>query len=115
MWVNSWTCVVANRHATTPVSLNTAHNLLLISHPAESRRLSDYACLVSHTECVRYVVLMVSCLYREEESAGHFRKDFHIFFVPRKSLLCEKKLKVGGKTFCFLICLFCEICGKFNW
>ena len=30
---------------------------------------------------------------REEESAG-FRKEFHIFFVPRKSLLCERKLKV---------------------
>jgi len=35
---------------------------------------------------------MLHC--REEESGGHFRKDFHIFFVPRKSLLCEKKLKV---------------------
>jgi len=35
-------------------------------------------------------------LHREEDSGGRFRKDFHIFFVPRKSLLCEKKLKVSA-------------------
>ena len=42
------------------------------------------------------VVIFNGCFlvfHREEESAG-FRKEFHIFFVPRKSLLCEKKLKV---------------------
>lgn len=26
------------------------------------------------------------------------RKDYHIFFVPRRSVLCEKKLKVGFFT-----------------
>jgi len=30
---------------------------------------------------------------------GHFRKDFYIFFVPRKSLLCEKRLKVSDRVF----------------
>jgi hypothetical protein len=25
---------------------------------------------------------------------GGFRKEFHLFFVPRKSFLCEKALKV---------------------
>jgi len=34
---------------------------------------------------------------------GHFRKDFYIFFVPRKSLLCEKRLKVSDIGFFVLI------------
>lgn len=32
--------------------------------------------------------------FREEHKGG-FRKEYHIIFVPRKSLLCEKKLKVN--------------------
>lgn len=32
---------------------------------------------------------------REDRSRG-IRKDFHLFFVPRKSLLCEKRLKNKG-------------------
>ena len=36
--------------------------------------------------------------YREEESGGS-RKEFHIFFVPRKSLLCEKRLKVSSISY----------------
>ncbi|XP_064612161.1 vacuolar protein sorting-associated protein 33A-like [Liolophura sinensis] len=32
----------------------------------------------------------------QEEQKGGFRKDFHIIFVPRKSLLCEKRLKEAG-------------------
>ena len=27
---------------------------------------------------------------------GGFRREFHIFFVPRKSLLCERRLKELG-------------------
>ncbi|KAG1714266.1 Vacuolar protein sorting-associated protein 33A [Nymphon striatum] len=34
-------------------------------------------------------------VHKEEELGGQ-RKDFHIFFVPRKSLLCEKRLKELG-------------------
>ena len=40
-----------------------------------------------------------NCLYlinSREEEIGGFRKEFHIFFVPRKSLLCERKLKELG-------------------
>ncbi|XP_033123521.1 vacuolar protein sorting-associated protein 33A-like [Anneissia japonica] len=33
---------------------------------------------------------------REEEKVGGFRKEYHIFFVPGKSLLCENKLKELG-------------------
>ncbi|XP_071652634.1 vacuolar protein sorting-associated protein 33A-like, partial [Temnothorax longispinosus] len=33
------------------------------------------------------------CVYREE---GKRRKEFHLFFVPRKSLLCQKKLQNRG-------------------
>ncbi|ELT89435.1 hypothetical protein CAPTEDRAFT_101629 [Capitella teleta] len=32
----------------------------------------------------------------KEEEMGGFRKDFHLFFVPRKSFLCEKALKDLG-------------------
>ncbi|XP_052712538.1 vacuolar protein sorting-associated protein 33A-like isoform X1 [Crassostrea angulata] len=32
----------------------------------------------------------------QEEHKGGFRKEYHIIFVPRKSLLCEKKLKESG-------------------
>eukprot|EP00058_Branchiostoma_floridae_P026375 XP_002611866.1 hypothetical protein BRAFLDRAFT_123348 [Branchiostoma floridae] len=32
----------------------------------------------------------------KEEETGGSRKEFHIFFVPRKSLLCEQKLKELG-------------------
>ncbi|KAL5017366.1 hypothetical protein ScPMuIL_006955 [Solemya velum] len=31
-----------------------------------------------------------------EDQKGGFRKEFHIIFVPRKSLLCERKLKEMG-------------------
>ncbi|KAK3088447.1 hypothetical protein FSP39_019326 [Pinctada imbricata] len=32
----------------------------------------------------------------QEEHKGGFRKEYHIIFVPRKSLLCERKLKEMG-------------------
>ncbi|KAK3587055.1 hypothetical protein CHS0354_014922, partial [Potamilus streckersoni] len=32
----------------------------------------------------------------KEDQKGGFRKEYHIIFVPRKSLLCEKKLKESG-------------------
>ncbi|XP_052075554.1 vacuolar protein sorting-associated protein 33A-like isoform X1 [Mytilus californianus] len=32
----------------------------------------------------------------QEEQKGGFRKEYHIIFVPRKSLLCEKRLKDLG-------------------
>ncbi|XP_070555122.1 vacuolar protein sorting-associated protein 33A-like [Ptychodera flava] len=32
----------------------------------------------------------------KEEKLGGYRKEYHIFFVPRKSLLCEKRLKELG-------------------
>ncbi|XP_072028942.1 vacuolar protein sorting-associated protein 33A-like [Amphiura filiformis] len=33
---------------------------------------------------------------RTEEMQGRFRKEFHIFFVPQRTLLCEQKLKDLG-------------------
>ena len=39
-----------------------------------------------------------------EETKGGYKKEFHLIFVPRKSLLCEKKLKVF-LVFGFLFCL----------
>ncbi|KAL4223148.1 Vacuolar protein sorting-associated protein 33A [Mactra antiquata] len=39
--------------------------------------------------------LIASCVLKEENRGG-FRREFHIMFVPRKSLLCEKKLKELG-------------------
>ena len=38
--------------------------------------------------------------YSEERASG-FRKEFHLFFVPRKSQLCEKWLKVGYISPCY--------------
>nr|XP_002737715.1 PREDICTED: vacuolar protein sorting-associated protein 33A [Saccoglossus kowalevskii] len=35
-------------------------------------------------------------IHKEEELGTYHRKDFHLFFVPRKSLLCEKRLKELG-------------------
>lgn len=37
------------------------------------------------------------CHFSEETKGGQSRKEFYLLFVPRKSLLCEKKLKVSGK------------------
>jgi hypothetical protein len=42
--------------------------------------------------CCECNFTMITC-YREERASG-YRKEFHLFFVPRKSLLCEKWLKV---------------------
>ncbi|KAI0225757.1 Vacuolar protein sorting-associated protein 33A [Lamellibrachia satsuma] len=39
-------------------------------------------------------------VHREEEAVGCL-KEFHIFFVPRKSMLCENKLKELGVHGCF--------------
>lgn len=39
--------------------------------------------------------LVADNIYGEERSSG-YRKEFHLFFVPRKSLLCEKWLKNRG-------------------
>ena len=41
---------------------------------------------------LKFSILLVCC---SEEQSGLPRKDFHIFFVPRKSFLCEKRLKVN--------------------
>ncbi|XP_077995309.1 vacuolar protein sorting-associated protein 33A-like [Glandiceps talaboti] len=40
--------------------------------------------------------LVAQNIHKEEELGGYHRKDFHIFFVPRKSLLCERRLKELG-------------------
>ncbi|KAK0047696.1 vacuolar protein sorting-associated protein 33A isoform X1 [Biomphalaria pfeifferi] len=39
---------------------------------------------------------VAQCLLNEEIKGGAVRKEFHLLFVPRKSLLCEKKLKEKG-------------------
>ncbi|CAH1801545.1 unnamed protein product, partial [Owenia fusiformis] len=39
---------------------------------------------------------MIAQTVLKEEEIGGFRKEFHLFFVPRKSLLCERKLKELG-------------------
>ena len=41
-----------------------------------------------------YIFVTCDLYFCREEELGGFRKEFHIFFVPRKSLLCEKQLKV---------------------
>lgn len=46
--------------------------------------------------------------YREERASGR-KKEFHLFFVPRKSLLCEKWLKVGYISQC------CNWVGNISW
>ena len=40
--------------------------------------------------------IVADAIRRTEEASGRFHIEFHIFFVPRKSLLCEKKLTVCG-------------------
>ncbi|CAG2204838.1 VPS33A [Mytilus edulis] len=40
--------------------------------------------------------LIAQNLLQSEEQKGGFRKEYHIIFVPRKSLLCEKRLKDLG-------------------
>lgn len=53
---------------------------------------------------------MVDCVifyfFLSEERTSHPRKEFHLFFVPRKSLLCEKRLKVNFVLFKIFICKF---------
>ncbi|XP_052224605.1 vacuolar protein sorting-associated protein 33A-like isoform X2 [Dreissena polymorpha] len=39
--------------------------------------------------------LIASSLLKEDQRGG-FRKEYHIIFVPRKSLLCERRLKEAG-------------------
>jgi hypothetical protein len=41
-----------------------------------------------------------------EEDKGSSKKDFHIMFVPRKTILCERRLQVSNKT---LLVVTCEI------
>lgn len=48
------------------------------------------------------VSLFFSC--SEEMKGGYVRKEFYLLFVPRKSLLCEKKLKVS-RWYQFLYCI----------
>ncbi|XP_038056680.1 vacuolar protein sorting-associated protein 33A-like [Patiria miniata] len=40
--------------------------------------------------------IVADAIRRTEEAAGRFHMEFHIFFVPRKSLMCEKKLTELG-------------------
>ena len=40
--------------------------------------------------------IFFTCLFSEEQKGGLLRKEFYLVFVPRKSLLCEKKLKELG-------------------
>ncbi|KAK3771335.1 hypothetical protein RRG08_024291 [Elysia crispata] len=40
--------------------------------------------------------IIAQCLLNEEMKGGFVRKEFYLVFVPRKSLLCEKKLKEQG-------------------
>ncbi|XP_064620960.1 vacuolar protein sorting-associated protein 33A-like [Lineus longissimus] len=35
----------------------------------------------------------IAQIVNKEEELGGFRKDYHILFVPRKSLICERRLK----------------------
>ena len=44
----------------------------------------------------KIVFILLPFLYFREDQKGGFRKEYHIIFVPRKSLLCEKKLKEAG-------------------
>lgn len=41
---------------------------------------------------------------RTEEMQGRFRKEYHIFFVPQRTLLCEQKLKVRVWTLKSILC-----------
>lgn len=42
------------------------------------------------------MTIVADNIRKAEERPGRFRKEFHIFFVPRKSLLCERKLTELG-------------------
>ncbi|XP_071092847.1 vacuolar protein sorting-associated protein 33A-like isoform X1 [Haliotis cracherodii] len=43
-----------------------------------------------------HLMEMISQNILQEEQQGGFRKEYYLVFVPRKSLLCEKKLKEIG-------------------
>ncbi|XP_030847880.1 vacuolar protein sorting-associated protein 33A [Strongylocentrotus purpuratus] len=42
------------------------------------------------------MTIVADNIRKAEENPGRFRKEFHIYFVPRKSLLCERKLTELG-------------------
>ncbi|XP_072163867.1 vacuolar protein sorting-associated protein 33A-like [Diadema setosum] len=42
------------------------------------------------------MTIVADNIHKAQEMQGRFRKEFHIFFVPRKSLLCERKLTELG-------------------
>ena len=63
----------------------------------------------------------MSYFVSSEETKAGYKKEFHLIFVPRKSLLCEKKLKVKFIFFfvkkigvCLCLFVFLLLAGMFQ-
>jgi hypothetical protein len=92
------------------IALDTHVNSILSSTACMHRspkwflplRFIDYSFVFVTHLLIDYIMNAFSSglfCYREERASGN-RKEFHLFFVPRKSLLCEKWLKVGYVSLC---------------
>jgi hypothetical protein len=42
------------------------------------------------------LLILICCSNSENDSRSHDSREYHVIFVPRKSHLCEKKLKELG-------------------
>ncbi|KAH9503153.1 Vacuolar protein sorting-associated protein 33A [Bulinus truncatus] len=90
---------------TGPFGLIAEASLLKEQHEVERMfRLESSGLPASNVQNIIFIVrprlslmeTVAQCLLKEEPKGGHSRKEFHLLFVPRKSLLCEKKLKEKG-------------------
>lgn len=68
--------------------------MIIKTFSAKTKRMLYCLNLMRGTGNILYLNFTIPFI-REEEVPGP-RKEFHIFFVPRKTLLCERKLKELG-------------------
>ncbi|CAG5119015.1 unnamed protein product, partial [Candidula unifasciata] len=90
---------------TGPFGLIAEASLLKEQHEVERMfRLQSSGLPASSVQNIIFIVrprlslmeVISQCLLSEEMKGGYVRKEFYLLFVPRKSLLCEKKLKELG-------------------
>ncbi|XP_059169291.1 vacuolar protein sorting-associated protein 33A-like isoform X2 [Physella acuta] len=90
---------------TGPFGLIAEASLLKEQHEVERMfRLQSTGLPASNVQNIIFITrpklslmsTIASCLVSEETKGGQSRKEFYLLFVPRKSLLCEKKLKEAG-------------------
>ncbi|CAL1537718.1 unnamed protein product [Lymnaea stagnalis] len=90
---------------TGPFGLIAEASMLKEHHEVERMfRLQSSGLPTSQVQNIIFIVrprlnlmeTIAQCLLSEEVKGSHVRKEFYLLFVPRHSLLCEKKLKELG-------------------